>query len=77
MEEDIGEKVREKGVGEERGKLGGLGWGGGRKDEQGIREEYISTKGPILGFTGDLIIYGIPGPRRDPPDCSLDRGVGA
>ena len=31
-----------------------------------IREEYISTKGVILGFTGDLIIYGIPGPRRDP-----------
>ena len=28
--------------------------------------EYISTKGVILGFTGDLIIYGIPGPRRDP-----------
>ena len=51
--------------------------GGGRKDEQGIREDYISTKGPILGFTGDLSIYGIPGPRRDPPDCSLDRGVGA
>ena len=72
-----GEKVREKGVGEERGKLGGLGWGGGRKDEYGIRDDYISTKGPILGFTGDLSIYGIPGPRRDPPDCSLDRGVGA
>ena len=43
----------------------GMG-GGGRKDEYGIREEYISTKGVILGFTGDLIIYGIPGPRRDP-----------
>ena len=38
--------------------------GGG--DEYGIREEYISNKGVILGFTGDLIIYGIPGPRRDP-----------
>ena len=61
-----GERVREKGVGEEWGKLGGLGWGEGRKDECGIREEYISTKGVILGFTGDLIIYGIPGPRRDP-----------
>ena len=42
----------------------GMGWG--RKDEYGIREEYISTKGVILGFTGNLIIYGIPGPRRDP-----------
>ena len=71
-----GERVREKGVGEEWGKLGGLGWGG-RKDEYGIREEYISTNGVILGFTGDLIIYGIPGPRRDRPDCSLDRGEGA
>ena len=61
-----GERVREKGVGEEWGKLGGPGWGEGRKDEYGIREEYISTKGIIFGFTGDLIIYGIPGPRRDP-----------
>ena len=61
-----GERVREKGVGEEWGKLGGLGWGGGRKDGYGIREEYISTKGVILGFTRDLIINGIPGPRRDP-----------
>ena len=67
------ERFREKGVGEEWGKLGG--WGG--EDEYGIREKYISTKGVILGFTGDLIIYGIPGPRRDPPDCSLDRGEGA
>ena len=61
-----GERVREKGVGEEWGKLGGLGWGEGRKDGYGIREEYISTKGVILGFIGNLIIYGIPGPRRDP-----------
>ena len=28
--------------------------------------KYISTKGVILGFTRDLIIKGIPGPRRDP-----------
>ena len=48
------------------GKARWPGMGGGRKDEYGIREEYISTKGVILGFTGDLIIYGIPGPRRDP-----------
>ena len=61
-----GERVREKGVGEEWRKLGCPGCGGGRKDEYGIREEYISTKGVILGFTGDLIINGIPGPRRDP-----------
>ena len=27
-----GERVREKGVGEEWGKLGVLGWGGGRMD---------------------------------------------
>ena len=50
------ERVRDMGVGEEWGKLGRPGWGGGRKDEYGIREEYISTKGVILGFTGDLII---------------------
>ena len=61
-----GERFREKGVGEEWRKLGLPGWGGWRKDEYGIREEYISTKGVILGFTGDLIIYGIPGPKRDP-----------
>ena len=61
-----GERVREKGVGEEWRKLGRPGWGEGRKDEYGIREEYISTKGVILGFTRDLIINGIPGPRRDP-----------
>ena len=58
-----GERVREKGVGEEWGKLGGPGLGGGKKDEYRIREEHISTKGVILGFTGDLIIYGIPGPK--------------
>ena len=58
------------------GKARLTGIGGGRKDEYGIREEYISTKGVILGFTGDLIINGIPGPRRS-PDCSLDRREGA
>ena len=30
-----GERVREKGVGEERGKLGGLGWGGGGRMNMG------------------------------------------
>ena len=39
---------------------------GGRKDRYGIREEYISTKGVSLGFTRDVIINEIPGPRRDP-----------
>ena len=48
------------------GKARWTGMGGGRKDGYGIREEYISTKGVILGFTGDLIIYGILSPRRDP-----------
>ena len=60
-----GEGVREKGAGKEWGMLGD--WeGGGRKDRYGIREEYISIKGVSLGFTRDLIINGIPGPRRDP-----------
>ena len=35
-------------------------------DRYGIREVYTSTKGVILGFTRDLIIKGIPGPRTDP-----------
>ena len=48
------------------GKASWTGMGGGRKDGYGIREEYISTKELILGFTGDLITKGIPGPRRDP-----------
>ena len=48
------------------GKSWMTGMGGGKKDGYGIREEYISTKGVILGFTRDLIINGIPGPRRDP-----------
>ena len=43
------------------GKARWPGRGRVRKDEYGIREEYISNKVVILGFTGDLIIYGIPG----------------
>ena len=39
--------------------------GGGRKDGYVIREVYISNKVVILGFTRDLILEGIPGPRRD------------
>ena len=61
-----GERVREKGVGEDWGKLGRLGWGGGRKDGYGIREVYISTKGAILGFASDLILEGFSDPRRGP-----------
>ena len=48
------------------GKDRGTGMGGGRMDIYGIREVYTSTKGVILGFTRDLSIKGIPGPRRDP-----------
>ena len=40
--------------------------GRGRKDEYGSREVCISTKGAILGFARDLILEGVPGPRRDP-----------
>ena len=55
-----GERVREKGLGEERGKLGGLVWGGGRKDGYGSREVYIATKRAILGFARDLMLEGFP-----------------
>ena len=48
------------------GNARGTGRGRGRKDRYGIREEYISTKGVSLGFTRDLIINGISGPRRGP-----------
>ena len=52
-----------------------MGW---RKDGYGSREVNISTKGAILGFVRDLILEGVPGPRRDSPDCSLgSRGEGA
>ena len=40
-----------------------MGW---RKDGYGSREVNISTKGAILGFVRDLILEGVPGPRRDP-----------
>ena len=38
----------------------GNGIGGGRKDDYGSREVYISTKGAILGFARDLILEGFP-----------------
>ena len=61
-----GERVREKGAWQDWGKLGGMGWGGGRKDGYGSREVYISTKEAILGFARDLILEGFPSPRRGP-----------
>ena len=67
---------REKGEGEDLRELGGIGWVRWKKGGYGRREVNILIKGAILGFTGDLIIYGIPGPKRHPPDCSLDRGEG-
>ena len=48
------------------GNARGTGRREGRKDRYGIREDYILTKGVSLGFTRDLIINGIPSPRRDP-----------
>ena len=51
-----GKRVREKGVEEDWGMLGVLGWGRRRKDGYGSREVYFSTKGVVLGFTRDLII---------------------
>ena len=40
-----------------------MGW---RKDVYGSREVHISTKRAILGFVRDLILEGVPSPRRDP-----------
>ena len=67
-----GGRVVGRGEGKREGSRGGMGkaqWtgmGGGRKDGYAIREEYISTKGVVLGFIGDLIINEILGPRTDP-----------
>ena len=55
---------REKGEGEDSGKLGGMGWVGWRKGGYGSREVNILIKGAILGFARDLILEGFPGPRR-------------
>ena len=63
---------KERGEGEDSGKLGVMGCVGGRKDGYGSREVYISTKGAILRFTRDLIL------EERSPDCSLDsKGEGA
>ena len=51
--------VRERGEGENGDGLGE--WeGGGRNDGWVSREVYISAKGAILGFAGDLILEGFP-----------------
>ena len=63
-----GSKGRWLGRGE-KGRIGeGLGeWeAGGRKDGNGSREVFISTKGAILGFARGLSLEGFPGPRRGP-----------
>ena len=57
--------VRERGDGEDWGWLEGVGKG----REEGwiwVQGRIYFNKGVILGFTGDVIINGIPGPRRDP-----------
>ena len=46
--------VREKGEGEDWGWRGGMRWG--RKDGNGSRQVYISTKGAILGLARDLFL---------------------
>ena len=50
--------IRVKGEWEDWVGLGEWDGGGGRKDEYGSREVYISTKGAILGFARDLILEG-------------------
>ena len=57
---------REKGEGEDSGKLGGMGWVGWRKGRYGSREVNILIKGAILGFARDLTLEGFSGPRRSP-----------
>ena len=59
--------VREKGEGEDSGKLGGMEWVGWRKGGYGSREVNILIKRAILGFARDLTLEGFPGPRRGPP----------
>ena len=61
-----GEKVRDKELGKEWESSVDRDVGEGGRMNMGSGEEYSSTKGVIFGITGDLIIYGIPGPRRDP-----------
>ena len=55
---------REKGKGEDLGKLGGMGRLGWRKSGYGSREINILIKGAILRFARDFTLEGHPGPRR-------------
>ena len=43
-----------------------MGWVEWRKDGYGSRKVNISTKGAILGLVRDLILEGVPVPRKDP-----------
>ena len=61
-----GERVREKGVGEEWGKIGGQGWGEGEWIDMGSGKYIPQLRESFWWFTRDLSIKGIPGPRRDP-----------
>ena len=58
--------VRGKGERKDWKELGGVGGWKWRKGGYGSREVNISKKGAILGFVSDLILEGVPGPRRDP-----------
>ena len=42
-----------------------MGWVGWRKNGYGSREVNISTKEAIIGFVRDLILEGVPSPRKD------------
>ena len=55
---------REKGEGEDLGKLGGMGWVEWRKGGYGSREVDILNKEAILGLARDLTLEGFSGPRR-------------
>ena len=69
---------REKGEGEDWGKLGGMGWVGWRKGGYGRREVNILIKGAILGFCKRLDSRGVHRYKERSPDCSLgSRGEGA
>ena len=73
-----GEMGREKGEGEDSGKLGGMGWVGWRKDGYGKREVNILIKKAILGFCKRLDSRGAPRYKGRSPNCSLgSRGDGA
>ena len=63
---------REKGEGEDSGKLGGMGCVGWRKGGYGNKEVYILIKGAILGLARDLTLEGFPGVQGDVPSLFLE-----